>query len=185
MEEKKQEQTRRLPTVLTRKEIKDLFGVINNFRDLLIIKIIYYCGLRVGELLSLKIEDINLKEEIIKIHSLKKRANQISERLIPIPKELKQALQSYLTIISKEQGIIFDLTKQRIWQLVKKYSKKARIMKNVKVHTLRHSYATHVFESTGNLELVRELLGHEKIETTKIYTHLSTESKKKLIKKVF
>ncbi len=186
MDETKKIYTRILPTVLTDGEVREFFNVIDNFRNILIFKMIYYLGIRNGELLTIKFEDINIKEGIIKIKSEKKRKGMIAERLQPIPKELKIPLESYLNINRNIDGLMFNITTCRVWQLMKQYIKRTTIKKTkVTVHTLRHSYATHIYEKTGNIQLIKSLLGHESIATTSIYTHLSTGAKKKLVSQAF
>ena len=177
---------KKLPTVLTKEEIKEFFEKIDNFRDSLLFKLIYFTGARVGEILTLQFEDINMKEGFIKLHSEKKRSGQMTQRLIRIPKELNIALKNYLSVIQSQEGKVFTLTACRVWQLLKKYIERTSIQKKkVTVHTLRHSYATYLLSKTGNLELVRDILGHEDITTTRLYTHLTTGDKGKLIDKAF
>jgi len=186
MDSKNKQYVKKLPVVLTKNETKEFFSVIDNFRNQLLFKMIYFLGLRVGEVLNVGFEDINLKEGIIKIHSEKKRKGTIAERFVTIPKELKVALESYLKIVRIQKGKMFKLTPCRVWQLLKMYIKKTNITKErITVHTLRHSYATYLFTKTGNIELVRKVLGHENIDTTKIYTHLSTTDTNKLVNKAF
>jgi len=175
----------KLPIALPKEDIDSLFKNADSFRDKLILEFIYYCGLRVGEFLSIKIEDIDFKERVIKVASKKKSHGLLGERIIPLPKPLILDLKMYIKMINREEDILMPLTKQRIWQIVKKTADKAGIKKNVHTHTLRHSYATHILEETGNIELVKELLGHETIKTTQIYTHLSTKAKKKAIEAIY
>jgi len=84
-----------------------------------------------------------------------------------------------------EDVVMFQLSRNRVWQLVKKYAVDAGLSKHVHPHTLRHSYATQVYSVTGDLRLVQELLGHQNLATTTIYTHLDDASKRRSIEGVF
>ncbi len=181
----KSKATRKIPIVLTKEEIHKLFNCISKFEHSILIKTIYYLGGRVSEILAIRIEDINLKERTIIMKTLKKRSNQIAERIQPIPEPFFDTLKTYLKLLGEDSGKLFHISRQRVWQLIKYYGKKTGIKKNIKVHTLRHSYATHIFEKTGDINTVKDLLGHMDISTTQIYAHTSTQMKKKAIEGVF
>lgn len=184
MEQEPKRKLRKLPVVLSLEEINKLFSIIDKPRDSIMIRATYYLGLRVNELISLKVGDINLKEEQVRLRA--ETTKRSKERRIPIPKIFKKSLQQYLNLIGNNpETKLFPLTKQRVWQIIKHYSKKAGITKQIHPHTLRHSYATHIYEKTHDIKLVQDLLGHENITTTQIYTHLTQEDKKKGVNEVF
>ena len=144
------------------------------------LKLMYYCGLRVSEMLNLKKSDINFKEEVLKVVQGKGG----KDRLIPIPKPLQMELKSYLLQpFMDNQQSLFKTTSRATQYMLERVSKK--FGKKVNPHMLRHSYATHVLEQTNNLELVRDLLGHSDIRITQIYTHMTTKAKKAGINEVW
>jgi len=173
---------RRLPTVLSLCEIKRLFDSIQNIKHLLILKTIYACGLRVGEVTALKIRDIDSKRNYLHIRQSKGR----KDRIVPLPAELLIDLRSYYKqyrpkiylfegkskVINLEQSSPYSATSIRA--LLKRAVAKSKILKRVTPHTLRHSYATHLLEHGVNLRSIQVLLGHSSSKTTEIYTHIST-----------
>ena len=173
---------KKLPSVLTREEVEKIFSVTEKIRDVLILKTLYYTGLRVNELIQLTKEDINFKEKVIRIRAETTKTRQ--EAIQPIPKKLIDSLESWCKNIEDKQ-ILFPLTKQRVWQLVKRATIKAKINKNVHPHTFRHTYATHIYEETNDLGKVQELLRHKSLSSTGIYKHLSRELKQKTVDEVF
>lgn len=175
-----------LPEYLTIEEVNDLFSSFKNdtfeeIRDYAILEMIYSCGLRVSELIELKLKDINAQEKVVKIVG-----KGFKEREVPIRDEALIALNEYLKYVKKnmivvDKNIIFlnkhgkKLTRQYVWQMIKKRAKKAGITKDISPHTLRHSFATHLLSKGCDLKVVQKLLGHENIETTQIYTHVAEE----------
>lgn len=178
--------TKYLPEYLTIEEINDLFSSFKNdtfeeIRDYAILEMIYSCGLRVSELIELKLKDINAQEKVVKIVG-----KGFKEREVPIRDEALIALNEYLKYVKKnmivvDKNIIFlnkhgkKLTRQYVWQMIKDRAKKAGITKDISPHTLRHSFATHLLSKGCDLKVVQKLLGHENIETTQIYTHVAEE----------
>lgn len=180
--------TRKLPVVLTIYEIEKIIQQIDRStsegeRNYAIIEILYGCGLRVSELVNLKISDINFKEEFIKVVG---KGNK--ERLIPLGKPAKRALLNYynnyrkhISVSPKYADILFlnksgkPLSRIMIFYIIKELAQKAGITKNISPHTFRHSFATHLVEGGANIRAVQELLGHASITTTEIYTHLDRE----------
>lgn len=181
----KSKTTRKIPVVLTKEEIHKLFNIIHKFEHLILIKTLYYTGTRVSECLDINIQDIDLREKTILIRSLKKRSGHLAERLQPIPEPFYDTIRTYLKLIGKKEGKLFNISRQRVWQLVKHYGKKAKLTKSIKTHTLRHSYATHIYEERGDIKIVQDLLGHVEISTTQIYAHPSIQTKKRAIEGVF
>lgn len=180
---------RKLPDVLTEEEIKKILNVgeisRKHIRNLAIIELFYSSGLRVSELCNLKLSDLNLEEGFIRV---KGKGNR--ERIALLNKEAIEVLKRYLN----ERKNVFDeylflnsrgkrISRQSVWKIVKKYSKYAGIDKNVKPHTLRHTFATHLLNEGLDLRVVQELLGHKSIATTEIYTHLNRKKIKELYKK--
>ena len=178
-----QKNRRNFPDTLSVDEIESIFNVIDisvliGLRDLSILTLLYSTGMRVSELINLELSNIFLNEEYVKIMGKGKK-----ERIVPLGLKAKNALISYLNKnqdIGKinNQGYIFlsyrskQLTRMSIFNIIKKYCLLAGIGKTVSPHTFRHSFATHMLEGGADLRIVQELLGHENINTTEIYTHL-------------
>ncbi|MGL5732090.1 MAG: tyrosine-type recombinase/integrase, partial [Bacteroidales bacterium] len=148
-------------------------------RNLAIFEVLYSCGLRVSELLDLKISDIYFNEEFIRVNGKGDK-----QRLVPISEIAIERINEYLTDRSKLpikpdcSDILFlsvrgrQLTRMRIFKIIKDCAVIAGIKKTISPHTFRHSFATHLLERGANLRVIQQLLGHERISTTEIYTHL-------------
>ena len=173
---------RKLPEILTEEEFNRIIGVTESSRDNIMLKFMYYTGVRVNELTHIKKSDINFKDGITRIDA--KFAKRKKERLQPIPKTFLSELKRYCEFLG-ESIILFEMTNQRVWQIVKHYTKKAKINKNIHPHSFRHSFATRVYEAKGDLGFVQELLDHENLATTGIYKHLSSKQKKATVDEVF
>ncbi len=181
-------QKRKLPVFLSIEEIDHLLSFIDRSapegdRNLAIIETLYGCGLRVSELTSLKISDLHLKDDYIKVTG---KGNK--ERLVPLGKVAKRLIINYLENVRphvpvKKEGtdILFlnrrgaPLTRVMIFYILRGLAEKAGIKKKLGPHTLRHSFATHLVEGGADLRAVQEMLGHESITTTEIYTHLDRQ----------
>ena len=178
---------RKLPNVLTIEEINLIINSVesNNvgIRNRAIIEIIYGCGLRVSELTNLLLSNLFLKQGYIKIVG---KGNK--ERLSPIGSLAVDSLNDFLTnvrpglkINNKFSDHVFinnrgtSLSRSMIFKMIKKYTLKANIKKDISPHSLRHSFATHLVEGGANLRAVQEILGHSSITTTEIYTHLDSD----------
>tara|TARA_B100001057_G_scaffold100968_1_gene98026 strand:+ start:19485 stop:20372 length:888 start_codon:yes stop_codon:yes gene_type:complete len=178
---------RKLPNVLTIEEINLIINSVepNNvgIRNKAIIEIIYGCGLRVSELTNLLLSNLFLKQGYIKIVG---KGNK--ERLSPIGSLATDSLNDFLTnvrptlkINDKFSDHVFinnrgtSLSRSMIFKMIKKYTLKANINKDISPHSLRHSFATHLVEGGANLRAVQEILGHSSITTTEIYTHLDSD----------
>lgn len=171
---------KKLPKILTQEEVLKLFSMVYNPRHKIQLMLMYYCGLRVSEMLNLKKEHIDFKEEIIKVVQGKGG----KDRLVPIPKPLAIDLKVYVAQPFMENtSDLFDTTSRATQGMLNRLSEK--FGQRLHPHMLRHSYATHVLEKTNNLELVRDLLGHTDIRVTQVYTHLTTKAKKAGIKEVW
>lgn len=178
----------KLPEILTVKDVDLIIKCIDlseeyGERNRAIIECLYSCGLRVSELVSLKISNIEHDDRIIKVIGKGKK-----QRIIPLSSTLYKYLKDYVKYIRSKQtpnkeniDIIFlnrrnkKLSRVMIFNIVKKYSNLAGIKKNVSPHTFRHSFATHLVEGGADLRVVQEMLGHANITTTEIYTHLNNQ----------
>lgn len=175
-----------LPDVLTVTQVNQLLSMPNinqklGIRDRAILETLYATGLRVSELVNLKLGDLHLPMNL-----LQTIGKGDKERIIPISDVAVDWLNRYLTTTrvalldgKPNTEFIFlnvhgrQLTRQAIWLMIKKYVNQAGIKRHVTPHTLRHSFATHLLENGADLRIVQELLGHSDISTTQIYTHVS------------
>jgi integrase/recombinase XerD len=171
----------KLPKVLSQQEIKTILATTENLKHKAILATIYSCGLRVSELTNLKIEDIhshNMTITIVKAKGNRDRVVVLSEKLLVILREyfLKYKPKSYLF-----EGINNSIYAVRsVQQLFKKALIVSHITKPYTVHSLRHSYATHLIEQGIDIRFVQDLLGHKNIKTTMIYTHLTDSTKRQI-----
>jgi len=180
--------SRNLPSVLSFDEIERILSKPKSktnlgLRDKAILEVLYSSGLRVSELINLKISDLFLEDEVIRV--IGKGSKQ---RIIPIGSSARIWLKEYLIRIRpllqkrmKSENLVFlnskgsKLSRMAIWKIVKKYCADAGIDKEVHPHTFRHSFATHLLEGGADLRAVQEMLGHSDISTTQIYTHIDRE----------
>ena len=185
---------RKLPDTLSVKEIDRIIAAIdlNNYlgyRNLTIIEMLYSCGLRVSELINLKLSDLFIEEDFIKVTG---KGNK--QRFVPIGLNTQKLILSYLKIhrplikiSTSDSDTIFlnrngkKLTRAMIFTIVKKIKIKAGIKKNVSPHTFRHSFATHLLENGADLRSIQMMMGHESITTTEIYMHLDKSYLKKVM----
>lgn len=177
---------KRLPTFLTEDEVLKLINYpdkknILGLRDSLILKMLYSTGMRVSELVSLRISELDLeKGEVI----IKGKGNK--ERVVFLPYDILEDIKFYIQRRKKNSNILFLnrkgklLTDKGVRLLVEKYAKKVIPYKKITPHTLRHTFATHLLTNGADLRSVQELLGHTKLSTTQIYTHLTKENLKKV-----
>lgn len=180
--------TRKLPVFLSIEEIDKMMAQIDRStnegeRNLAMLETLYSCGLRVSELVSLKISNLHLEEEYIKVTG---KGNK--ERLVPIGKSAVKLLKNYISKvrvhlpIKKNAGDYIFLNRRgspisrvMVFYIIKDLSSKAGIRKKLSPHTFRHSFATHLVEGGADLRAVQEMLGHESITTTEIYTHIDRQ----------
>jgi integrase/recombinase XerD len=176
---------RKLPEVLTIEEIDALMAAIDlskneGHRNRAIIETLYSCGLRVSELVNLRFSDLYFEEGFIRVIG---KGNK--ERLVPVSKSVEKEISIYNDHIRRHQNIqpgnenvVFlnrrgaKLTRVMIFTIIKDLSVAIGLTKSISPHTFRHSFATHMIEGGANLRAVQEMLGHESITTTEIYTHL-------------
>lgn len=177
----------RLPKVISIKEIEDILREDLTELQKVMIELLYSCGLRVSELVNLKINDIDLKSKYVRCFGKGSK-----ERIIPIGKKAIDAMEKYLPVrdlvfkkynLNSKRLLVNDsgryINRQDVYNFIHSCGKK--IHKNISPHTLRHSFATHLLENGADLRVVQELLGHSDVSTTQLYTHIS----KKRLKDVY
>ncbi|MDD5681035.1 MAG: site-specific tyrosine recombinase XerD [Candidatus Omnitrophica bacterium] len=164
--------------ILSKPNLKDWIGI----RDKACLELMYATGMRVSEIVNLNLTDANLDLGIVKC-----LGKGSKERIVPLGKTAITAIKRYLDKVrpglarsDSEKGLFLTrlghkMTRQMLWKIIKFYTKKARIDKNITPHTLRHSFATHLLEKGADLRSVQEMLGHANISTTQIYTHINKE----------
>jgi len=170
-----------LPTVLTRDEVKKLIDGAKTAKSKFIIMLLYSSGLRLSESLNLHIKDLELEEKIGWVRKGKGNKDRLiilSESLIKALNGLKLDLNNDSYLLANKKGQA--LTARNVQKIVGRAAKKAGIRKNVSPHTLRHSFATHLLESGTDIRKIQELLGHANLQTTQIYTQVSTAELKKV-----
>lgn len=166
-----------LPNVLSKEEVKAILEVHGNIKHRAMLSLIYACGLRRGELLHMKISDIDSKRNIVIIRQSKGK----KDRIVPLSQRILEMLRDYFRAC-KPKYWLFEgqageqYSEKSLQSVLKQALKKAGIRKPVSLHWLRHSYATHLLESGTDLRYIQELLGHNSSKTTEIYTHVSTKN---------
>ena len=178
---KRPKKDKKLPVVLSKEEISRIFSSIDNVKHKAILMLIYSAGLRISEVVKLKIEDIDTQRKLIHIRSAKGRKDRytlLAERALNILRKyfVEYKPKNWLFIGMKPEKHISTRTIQAVFEQA---CKVAKIKKEVSVHSLRHSFATHLLESGVDLRYIQELLGHKSSKTTEVYTHVSN---KELIK---
>ena len=169
----------KLPEVLTKDEIKMLINAAETEKSRIMMLFLYSSGLRVSELVNLKVSDMDLKEKCGWV----RKGKGGKDRLFFLSDFLMKPMQDYLGK-NPENKFLFScekpLTTRNIQKIIKAASIKAGIKKNVHPHSLRHSYATHLLDAGVDIRRIQSLLGHKNIHTTEIYTHVTTEELKKI-----
>jgi len=183
---------KRLPGTLSEEDVEQLLAAPEcstplGLRDRAMLEVLYATGLRVSELVSLRIEQINFRQGAIRVVGKGDK-----DRLIPMGEEAVSWLESYKNNARKEilgqrqTDDIFvtrragAMTRQAFWHIIKRYAKKAGIKKPLSPHTLRHAFATHLLNHGADLRVVQLLLGHSDLSTTQIYTHIARQRLKEL-----
>lgn len=170
---------KKVPVILSIEEVNLLLeqpsgASPKEIRDKAMLEVLYATGIRVSELINLKVTDVNLAMNFLQCHDNNK------ERVIPFTNETREALDNYLhnarpTMCREEQEYLFTncqgspMTRQGFWKIIKYYSAKAGIKKDITPHTIRHSFAMHLVSNGADLKSVQEMLGHSDISTTQIY----------------
>ena len=175
----------KLPEVLTIEEIDALIAAVDltkmeGHRNRAILETLYSCGMRVSELINLRFSDLYFDEGFVRVIG---KGNK--ERLVPVSPQVQKEIQIYNDHIRRHQeikkaneNIVFlnrrgaQLTRVMIFTIIKQLAEAIDLKKNISPHTFRHSFATHLIEGGANLRAIQEMLGHESITTTEIYTHL-------------
>ena len=185
---------KKMPQILTGKEVELLLAQpvcadAKGYRDKAMLEVMYATGMRVTELISLNVEDVNLELGMVKCHSGKK------SRVIPLYPAAQKALSVYLsdvraTMISDagEQALFVNIggtrmSRQGFWKILKHYQAKAGIEKEITPHTLRHSFAVHLLENGADLGSLQELMGHSDISSTQVYAHMINQKLKSVYQK--
>lgn len=183
-----------LPDTLSLTDIEKIIDAIEKNSDLgkrnhCIIEVLYGCGLRVSELIDIKISNINFKEKYIKVSG---KGNKV--RLVPLAQYTAKLLKGYinevrskLKINKKHEDTLFlnsrgtSMSRVIVFIIIKELTDKAGVSKKISPHTFRHSFATHLLQNGADLRFIQEMLGHSSITTTGIYTHLKTEELRDVI----
>ncbi|KXH78510.1 site-specific tyrosine recombinase XerD [Chryseobacterium kwangjuense] len=183
-----------LPDTLSLPDINKIIAAIEADSDLgkrnhCIIEVLYGCGLRVSELIDLKISNINFKEQYIKVHG---KGNKT--RFVPLADYTAELLETYIKdvrshtkINKKYEDTLFlnsrgtSMSRVIVFLIIKELTDKAGVSKKISPHTFRHSFATHLLQNGADLRYIQEMLGHSSITTTEIYTHLKTEELRDVI----
>lgn len=186
---------KKLPKILTISEVEELLKQPNSFlptgmRDKAMLELLYATGIRVSELISLNVSDVNLEMGYIKCYGKGSK-----ERIVPLGSIAAKCVQEYITrgrgklVRTYDEPALFvnhhgnRLTRQGFWKIIKKYAQEAAITKEITPHTLRHSFATHLLENGADLRSVQEMLGHADISTTQIYTQVTKNRLKEVYEK--
>ena len=179
---KRPRREKKTPSVLTKEEIKKLINIIEAKKSKLMVALMYAAGMRVSEIVNLKVSDLEFDDKIGHIRQAKGR----KDRIFNIPQFLFLKLEKQAENQQKaNQKYLFSgpkgrLSTRNLQKIVKKAANRADIKKDVHCHTLRHSFATHLLENNVDIRKIQELLGHADLSTTQIYTHISTEELKKI-----
>jgi integrase/recombinase XerD len=185
----------KLPHVLSREEIELLLeapdtGKPIGVRDAAMLELLYAAGLRVSELINLKLQDINMEAGFVRVFGKGSR-----ERVVPIGVHARKKVNTYLNTVRSRRlrkatsPYLFiaradrPMTRQGFWKLLRRYAMQAGLKKKITPHSLRHSFASHLLEGGADLRAVQIMLGHVDISTTQIYTHVTRDHLKKLHQK--
>lgn len=174
---KRPKKEKRLPVILSEREISGMIKAIKNLKHRTIVMIIYSSGLRLSELLNLKIDDVDFERMLIRVASgkgNKDRYTILSPRLLDIIDRYIYAYRPSVYLFEGQYGGRYSA--KSVQNIVKRAVVAAGITKHATVHTLRHSFATHLLENGTDLRYIQELLGHKSSKTTEIYTHVSKKS---------
>ncbi|WP_431065552.1 site-specific tyrosine recombinase XerD [Methylotuvimicrobium sp.] len=183
---------RKLPSSLSENDVEALLKApetsnLLGYRDRTMFEMLYATGLRVSELVCLRLEQVSLRQGVVKITG---KGNK--ERLVPFGEEAMEWLEGYLKTIrpailgERQSAFLFvtnrgdGMTRQAFWHIIKRRAKEAGIVKELSPHTLRHAFATHLLNHGADLRVVQLLLGHSDLSTTQIYTHIARERLKDL-----
>jgi len=170
---------KKLPEVLSKEEVKLMINSADNIKSRLLISLLYSSGLRVSELVNLKVDDLNISERtgwVRKGKGGKDRMISLSGNLADELSEYIKEKKDYLYVFSRQK----PLSTRNIQKIIKGTKVRAGIKKKVTPHTLRHSFATHLLEGGTDIRMIQTLLGHSSISTTQLYAHVSSAELKKI-----
>jgi len=184
-----------IPGVISLEDVEKILSAPDEstpegLRDLAMLEVLYATGIRVSELISLKLNEVNFEMGFVIVYGKGSK-----ERIVPMGEEAQEKLKTYMEhsrpalLKQKDCKEIFvtrrgkGMTRQGFWKLIKTYALKANITKPISPHTLRHSFATHLLERGADLRTIQIMLGHSDISTTQIYTHVENERLKEIHKK--
>lgn len=170
-----------LPKVLSKFEIKRIFKVVGNLKHRMILKLVYGLGMRVGEIVELKVTDVDSKRMMVHI----KNAKGKKDRYVPLPYSILEELRVYY-VEYKPNKYLFEgqnspkMAVRTVQAIFKNAMHDAGVHRNVGIHALRHSYATHLLESGTDMHFIQKLLGHQQIKTTEIYAQVTNTFLRKI-----
>jgi integrase/recombinase XerD len=171
---------KKLPEVLTKEEVRKLIEATDTVKSRLIVSLLYSTGLRVSELVNLKVSDLDLAEKTGWV----RRGKGSKDRLFVMSEQISDELKDYFTEKGKEKTYVFSkdkpLTTRNIQKIIKGARARAGINKKTTPHTLRHSFATHLLEGGTDIRVIQAILGHSSLSTTQVYTHISSDQLKKV-----
>ena len=171
----------KLPNVLSKQEVKAIFDATSNIKHKALLMTLYSGGLRLNEVVHLRLRDIDSKRMVITIRAgkgKKDREVMLSEALLPVLRSYAKAHQPKEYLFEGQDGGLYS--PRSVQQVLKTALREAGIKQKASIHTLRHSFATHLLESGTDIRFIQEFLGHQSIKTTEIYTHVTTVSKSKI-----
>jgi integrase/recombinase XerD len=169
-------QEQHLPVILSKEEVRRLFSVINNLKHKAIVSILYSTGVRVGELINLKVKDIDSGRMVIKVCEGKGK----KDRYVTLSPSVLVILREYYKQFQPNDFLFYGqnspkYSEKSIQQFLTHYATRANIQKHVHPHLLRHCFATHLLESGTDISIIQDLLGHKNPKTTQIYRHISNQ----------
>jgi integrase/recombinase XerD len=171
---------KKLPEVLSKEEVRKLIDSTDTIKSRLIVSMLYATGLRVSELVNLKVSDLNLEEKTGWV----RKGKGSKDRLFVMGSQIAEELKEYLDTRGKENEFVFSknkaLTTRNIQKIIKGAKQRAEIGKKTTPHTLRHSFATHLLEGGTDIRVIQAMLGHSSLSTTQVYTHISSDQLKKV-----
>ncbi|NNL83188.1 MAG: tyrosine-type recombinase/integrase [Winogradskyella sp.] len=170
-----------LPKMLSKSEVKKLFNVTSNLKHKIALQLCYGMGLRVSEVVGLRLNDIDSKRMVVHVRGAKGK----KDRYVPLPQSILPNLRQYYLAYKPKDFLLEGqyggaYAKSSLQQVFKKAMNKAGINKEIGIHGLRHSYATHLLESGADMRFIQELLGHNSIKTTQVYTKVTPRSMSKI-----
>jgi integrase/recombinase XerD len=172
---------RKLPLVLTKDEVMAIINQIANPKHKLLIQLLYGAGLRVSEVVKIKKADVNLEQGLLRVY----QGKGAKDRYSLIPAALKNELEQLILMGSPDDYLCPSsrgghLSTESVQKIIDLAAVKAGIRKNISAHTFRHSFATHLLEAGTDIRYIQELLGHKKLETTQIYTKVTSQNLKNI-----